>query len=135
MKKPRNLTAKERAFAERILAGDGPSVAYRAAGYGCGSNARVIAVAAQRSLNRPAVAAYLADQQERMAARSTLTREDKLRRLADRVKHGKMVDRDGLKALEIHNLMTGDNAPQQVNVFGLSDLLDMVRRGNRPPTE
>lgn len=131
MIKQRSITAKERAFAERILAGDSPSAAYISAGY-AKSNSNVMAVAAHKIGHRPEVLAYVDAGRARLASRSVLTRERKLERLAELVQDGKRVSRDGLKALEIHNLMTGDNAPQQVNVFGLSDLLTIVRKGNRP---
>ncbi len=37
-----------------------------------------------------------------------------------------------LKAIEQDNVMTGDNAPQKVEVFGNSELLAMVRKQTPP---
>lgn len=130
MSDQRRLTGKEQAFADRIIAGEQPSAAYKAAGY-AQCNPNVTAVAAHRIGNRPAVLAYVDAAKSRLTAKATLTRERKLERLKQRVEHGDMIDREGIKALEVHNLMTGDNAPQQVNVFGLTDLLQMVRKGSK----
>lgn len=124
------LTPKQLAFANAILEGTGPSDAYRKAGYATGSPA-VVSVKAQEVLKHPDVAAYIAAGKAKTAAQAEMTRNDKLRALEDTIRGTKRLDSAQIKALEVHNLMTGDNAPQEVNVFGLSDLLAVVRKGRR----
>lgn len=130
MSDQRRLTGKEQAFALRIIAGDQPSVAYAAAGYSP-SHPRITKVAAQRTLNRPAVAAFINEHRAKAAARATFTREQKLERLAQRARNGDMIDRDGIKALEVHNTMTGDNAPTKVHHSGIGEIIAFVRANSK----
>jgi phage terminase small subunit len=122
------MTAKEHAFALRILAGDPPSKAYLNAGYSGDTNANVIAVAANRILNRPHVQELVTTGRQAKLDKALLTRDEKRKILRDiaKGKAAKMGDR--IRAVQVDNEMTGDNAPQQVNVFGLSDLLMLVRK-------
>lgn len=122
-----DLTPKQLAFANAILDGKGPSEAYKAAGYWQGSS-KVVSVKAQGLLKTPAVADYIAVGRRKTANRAQMTRDDKLARLEERIRSGEILDRDGIKAVEVHNVMTGDNAPVEVNVFGLTDLLQLVRK-------
>lgn len=123
------MTTREHAFALRILAGDSPSVAFKAAGYSTRSNSGIIATAAQRLLKKPHVAALIEKGREKALKDVVVTRQIKLDRLGKRIMQGKVLDRDGIKAVEVHNMMTGDNAPQKVDVFGLAELLELVRSG------
>lgn len=123
----KRLTPKQQKFADAVLRGEEYSDAYRCS-YDCPlSSPQTVGKEAGRTAALPHVAAYIRAERAKLARVSDISREEKLQRLAARTRHGKLIDRDGIKALEVHNLMTGDNAPQQVNVFGLSDLLNMVR--------
>lgn len=128
------MTAKELAFANAVIAGHGPSAAYRLAGYAEGDAERV-AKRAQVILHRPHVQVMVMGARDKATAKATLSREKKLELLSGRAlaagEDGKKLDQVGIKAIEVHNLMTGDNAPEEVNVFGLGDLLTLVRKRSR----
>lgn len=128
----RELTSKQLNFAEAILNGTGPSEAYRGA-YSTKASARVVSVQAQKVLNHPAVAAYIAKGRQQSKARAQMSRDDKLAVLEDTIRGTKKLDPVQIKAVEVHNVMTGDNAPQEVNIFGLADLLTLVRTKARKP--
>jgi phage terminase small subunit len=128
---PRHLTPKQRAFAQNIADGMEQSAAFRAA-YGCpNSSPRTIKVNASRMRANPKVAAFVAELQAKQDRVRFLTRERKREKLAAIVEDEKAVKRDVIKAIEVDNVMTGDNAPQQVQVFGLGDLLNLVRKQSK----
>lgn len=122
------MTTREHAFALRILAGDGPLKAYDAAGYSQNSKPPVRSVRASELLKRPTIANFIAAERQKQTDKALLSRDEKRKILRDiaKAKNGKPTDK--VRAIMVDNIMTGDNAPQQVNVFGLSDLLTLVRR-------
>lgn len=126
----REITHKQRKFAEAILTGAGPSDAYRAAGY-ANTSSHLVSIQAQKVIKHPLVAAYIAKKRQELAAKADVTRQDKLRVLGEMINATDKPDPVRIKAVEVHNVMTGDNAPQEVNIFGLADLLAVVRKGKR----
>lgn len=120
------LTSKQRAFANYIADGLNQSEAYRKA-YGGRPNFTTTKREAHAVRHNPKVAAEIDRLTAKHDKKQHLTREAKRRILREIVEDKNSKDSDRLKAIEIDNIMTGDNAPQQVNVFGLSELLAMVR--------
>lgn len=124
----RDLTPSQRAFAHAIADGKDQSAAYREA-YNCpNSSARTVKVNACRVRLVPRVAAYIAELQAKQDEKRFLTREKKRQILADIALATTSKASERTKAIEVDNVMTGDNAPQQVQVFGLGDLLNLVRK-------
>jgi hypothetical protein len=124
----RPLTAKQRAFANLIAEGKDGSAAYREA-YVCPNSSPItLAREAHRTRELPHVAAYIAQLIAQQERKRFLTRERKRELLADCAEDKKAKWSERTKALEVDNVMTGDNAPQQVQVFGLTELLAIVRK-------
>jgi hypothetical protein len=121
------LTAKQRAFANELAAGIGPSEAYRRA-YNTQAKDNLVAAKAGHLKAKPKLQAYLAELIAAQERKRFLTRERKRERLSQIVENAKEKTGDVIRAIEVDNVMTGDNAPQQVQVFGLSELLAMVRK-------
>jgi hypothetical protein len=127
----RHLTHKQRLFAQGIADGLDNSKAYRAA-YNCATASSItIAKEACELRKHPAVAAYLADLQAKQDRARQLTRDRKREILNTIAENPKAKPNERTKAIEVDNVMTGDNAPQQVQVFGLSELLALVRKGSK----
>lgn len=124
------LTAKQRAFANAIAAGAGGSEAYRIA-YNTKGRDKDHASKASKLRRLPHVAAYITHLISKQERRRELNRERKRELLAEAAEDTKAKWPERIKAIEVDNVMTGDNAPEQVNVFGLGDLLQLVRKGNR----
>lgn len=124
----RPLTHKQRAFAENILNGMGVSKAYREA-YGSTMGAAAVHVEASRTLRAPHVAHFIETERAKMDAAALLTRLEKRKHLATIARNAKGKAGDRIRAIEVDNAMTGDNAPQKVEVFGLDELLRLVRTG------
>lgn len=127
----RNLTAKQRAFANLVVSGKEQGVAYREA-YDCPlSSPTTVNKEASRTAALSHVAAYIAELISKEEKSRFLSRERKRELLAEFAENKRAKPSERVKAIEVDNVMTGDNAPQQVNVFGLSDILNIVRKGNR----
>lgn len=123
----KSLTPKQTAFANEVAAGKDLSESYRLA-YDCTKGSPMtVGTNASRTAALPHVAAYIATLKAQQEKRRFLTRERKRELLAafaeDAPKHS-----DRIKAIEVENRMVGDDAPQQVQVFGLSELLGLVRK-------
>jgi len=127
----RNLTAKQRAFAHAVVSGMGNSKAYRSV-YNCPTASSItIAKEACALRQHPAVAAYIAELQAKHDRKLHLTRERKREILHEIAENDEVKPSERTKAIEVDNVMTGDNAPQQVQVFGLTELLALVRKGSK----
>lgn len=120
-------TPKQRAFVNDVAAGVGPSEAYRKA-YNTKASPNIVAAKAAHLRDTPKVHNYLAAliaQQERTRF---LTRDRKREKLAEVVEGKGEKTADRIKAIEVDNVMNGDNKPAEVNIFGLGDLLALVRK-------
>lgn len=137
-----SLTAKQEAFARAIVAGKGPSDAYRGS-YDSKSNAAGIARRAQTVLNHPEVQARIHDLREK--ADKTVARELGLTRARKRWIIEKFVEKavisdsvadltpEQLRAMEIDNKMAGHNEPDQVEHSGMGGIMDLIRKAARKP--
>ena len=124
----RQLTHKQRLFAENILSGMKPAPAYREA-YKSKMTPAATSVEAQRTMRVPHVAHFIETERAKMDAAALLTRMEKRRILAETARSKASRASDRIKAIEVDNVMTGDNAPQKVEVFGLAELMKLVRSG------
>jgi len=82
-------------------------------------------------LNEPEVAAYvekLRAKTEEYRAASRAYKRDKLFFIMEENEDDPRVV---IQAITADNLMTGDNKPQEVQVFGLAELLQQVRKGSK----
>jgi hypothetical protein len=118
---------KQRAFANLLADGVEPSEAYRQA-YGDSRKDKGLSALAASAKASPTVQAYLSALVAKQEKAKALSRERKRHHLAEFVESKTERTADRIKAIEVDNVMTGDNAPQQVEVFGLSDLLALVRK-------
>lgn len=125
------MTAKELAFANAIIAGQGPSEAYATAGYTITSNPRTSARGAQRTLNRPEVQAHIQKARDKLTAKALLTRERKREILGDLAENAKLKPLERVAAIKADNEMTGDNAPIKVNHSGMAEVMDAVRKASK----
>lgn len=126
--KDRPLTPKQHAFCENVLAGMRPAQAYRE-GYKSGMSARCCTQEAQRLLRLAHVQHYLEVERAKMQEASLLTRIEKRAALGAIVRSKAAKNGDRIRAIEVDNLMTGDNAPTKHEVFGLAELMKLVRSG------
>lgn len=120
-------TPKQRTFANALAEGVGPSEAYRQA-YNTRARDSALSSKAAKAQRSPQFQAYLRALVAQMEHRRFLTRDRKREKLAKIVEDGAERTADRLKAIEVDNVMTGDNAPQKVEVFGLGELLAAVRK-------
>jgi len=114
-------------FAENIADGMLHGEAYRQA-YDSKAKNRVCAVKACLLLKRPAVQAHIKKLKSELADKRALDRLEKRLLLAKAARQKNLDWGKRIKAIEVDNVMTGDNAPQEVQVFGLAELLAMVRK-------
>jgi hypothetical protein len=106
----RPLTHKERKFADLVLQGMAGSAAYRTA-YESKVNAKSASVLAHRVRHRPAVEAYIAEQQAKAADMMGATRAEKRRELRLIILNRKLDPDKRVRAIMADNIMTGDNKP------------------------
>jgi hypothetical protein len=125
-----SLTEGQRTFANEVAAGAKLSDAYRKA-YNTKANPKILCSKASHARTHPKIAAYIEALIAQQEKTRFLTRESKRQRLAKIVADGKARNGDVIRAIEVDNVMTGDNAPQQVEVFGLGELLALVRKGKK----
>ncbi len=115
------------AFCHHVVDGANGTEAYILAYAAKGSQA-CSRVQACRLLKNPDVVAYIEKLKQAAENKKTLVRIEKRIWLAKFVRDCKEDTGKRIKAIEVDNEMTGDNAPQKVEVFGLSELLGMVRK-------
>lgn len=116
------LTPRQRRFADLVVEGRPASAAYKLAGYRPKSS-DVAAVCASQLLRRPMVAALVESGRAELAKKSRLTREERLRLLAEIAEDAATAPRDRIAAVRTINEMTGDNAPQRLELDGGPNLL------------
>ena len=127
-----SLTAKQAAFADALLDGMTGSEAYRTA-YNTRANPRVRAVKATRLRQTPAIMAYIAEKQAEADRLDGLERQEKRRLLASIARDPNASPSDRMKAIELDSKMAGHLQPEKVEVFGMADLLSLVRSRSRDP--
>ena len=120
------MTPKQHAFAQGLLSGKNGSDAYRAAYPDCKSSTRVIAGKACLLGKTPEIVSYIAQERARMDDKALLSRIEKRRILAKIARKGS-TKAGSVEAIKVDNSMSGDNAPQKIEVFGLHELLILVR--------
>lgn len=125
------LTQKQRAFANYIAEGLNGTEAYRKAYPDTVACDKTCATHACREKKKPHVAAYIASLVAKQEQARFLTRERKREILAQLAEKKACRPGERIKAIEVDNTMTGDNAPQQVQVFGLGELLALVRKKSK----
>ncbi len=109
----KSLSPKQIAFADAILDGMGPSAAYRHAGY-FATEPQLVAVKAQEVMRSALIQKYIADGREKLERGKTLTRLEKRRTLRSIALSTKHDAGDRIRAIQVDNLMTGDNKPIRV---------------------
>ncbi len=126
----RPLSEKRRLFALHLASGLSQGDAYQKAFEATGSQA-TIRVAGCRLARDPRIAAEVARLQADLRAShdpaTMLDRIEKRQKLAEIARDPKQPAVARLKAIELDNRMTGDDAPQKVEVFGVDNLLAMIR--------
>lgn len=125
-----DLTPKQRAFCDAILAGKGPSEAYRSA-YSTKASARVVSVHAQRVLKHEAVASHLKAERAKLQAEDFLTRSEAVGILANIAKAaGKergATRKEKIAAIAQASRILGYDSPQKVEVKLEGSLLHRIR--------
>lgn len=125
----RELTAKQEKFCQGVAEGLTYADAFRRA-YGQGKRAtQTLYRDAYRVMESDKVAARIAELKEEQQAARLATRIRKREVLNEILEDSDESAQSRIKAIEVDNLMTGDNKPQKVEVFGLSDLMKLVRSG------
>lgn len=123
----RELTPKQLKFAHYVAEGVTASEAFRRVYANNGDNSQ-IAKDAWDVRHNPKVKAYITKLQNEAKAKSQLTRSDVLAKLDAIITDPDVSETARVQAIKARNEMTGDNAPIPVNIFGLGDLLKMVRK-------
>ncbi len=124
------LTGKQEAFAQALADGMTPSEAYRSAYDPKTMSSLTLRTEAYRTGQMPAVAARIATLKAEVALIRYVTR-DRKRQVLAQVIEGKLRGREiagRMKAIEIDNAMTGDNAPIKQEFTGLGELLQEARK-------
>lgn len=113
----RQLTAKQKAFADALLSGKDASEAYRVA-YSPKSTPATIGREAYTLVRVPHVAKYIDEQRSKYAKQEEatvgLTRARKREILRTIANDTKASRKDRMTAIQIDNLMTGDNKPVRI---------------------
>ena len=127
MAKQHPLNDRQRRFAEFVVGGDPASVAYKKSGYAATGNAAE--VSASQLLRNPKVSAYLAELRKPQKEKAIATRQRKREILAaimeGKTKGATVADR--IRAVQVDNLMTGDNKPIKVEgEITLKRVLDAI---------
>lgn len=126
----RALTKKRKLFAEATVDGlNGPQAYSAAYGKDAGKNAKVRAWELRKN---PQVAAYIAELQAKAEAPRTLARIRKRQLIAEMVEEKvakkKQLTGEQIKAMELDCRIAGHFEPDKVEVFGLGELLALVRK-------
>jgi hypothetical protein len=126
-------TNNEIAFCNLVAAGSNYTDAYRQA-TGTKGNPKVVNVDATRFAKKPRVVKLLAALRERDAEKESEKRvasKQSKRELLFIAMTDEEVDWNRrLKAIEVDNAMTGENAPQEVHMVGLKEIMRKVREGS-----
>lgn len=126
----RKLTNKQEAFAQAIADGMDQSKAYHSA-YAVKTNNRfTVTRKAHEIAHLGHVANRIAELKGQLADSKLLNRLRKREILCDVAEDVEQPAQNRIKAIEADNRMTGDDAPQKVEVFGLNDLMKLVRGGD-----
>lgn len=127
----RRITPKQEAFAQLIVDGNPPSKAFRIA-YDSKASVKVVSIMAQRVLKHHLVIRRCQELQSKAEAARTLgrirKREMLARMLVRPLGQSGSLSREQLKAIEIDNVMAGHNEPEKIEVSGVGELVDMIRR-------
>lgn len=129
MARVKTMTAKERAFAQGILDGMTKADAYRQA-YPVSQKwpSQMVRNEAHDTSKRPAVEAFIKAERAKLDDDALLGRIEKRQILAS-IARKKSARLGSIEAIKVDNAMTGDSAPQKIEVFGLNELLALVRSG------
>lgn len=125
------MTAREKAFADAILRGKGPSESYRVAGYAQASS-RLVSIKAQHILKRPDVKAYIEAGRNKLEAEDMLSRKEAvgiLARIAKAKGNIKVTSRDRIAAVAQASRMLGYDAPTKVEAKLEGSILHQIRTG------
>ena len=128
----RELTPKQRAFADALLEGLASSKAYRRA-YPAKGSPKVVSVKAAEVKRHPAVQSYMRKQQAKLDRTKGLTRQRKRQKLCEIVHDPNSSTSDVIKAIQADNRMCGDDRPEPTETFGMSDLLAKIRQRSKQP--
>lgn len=124
----RKLTLKQENFVQLVADGIGPKEAYiRAYGQGNMSDV-VVRVQASKTLAIPKVADRLRELRAMMDETCTMKRVEKRLLLAKIARNPKRKAGEVIDAIKTDNVMAGHNSPEQVEIFGMAGLLDLVRK-------
>lgn len=127
------LTPKQKAFADHLLLGKGPSEAYRLAYPDCKSSSKVVTVKASEAQRHPAVAAYLAQERAKLSAEDYLTRAEAVAILAKIAKAAGRergaTRKEKIAAVAQASRILGYDSPQKVEVKVEGSLLHRIRTG------
>ena len=131
-KKPPSLSERQKRFAEFVVAGKPPMVAYELAGYAGGSNAHKNA---HRLTANEGVKAHISRLSKPRTENAVATRQRK-REILLEVMEGKRKGAtvaDSIRAIQTDNLMTGDNQPIKVEgEITLKRILDEISGDGTP---
>jgi len=126
--KSTGLSVKEMAFCGHVLDGMKLMDAFKAA-TGSKGNQNTLKREGCALMAKPTVVAYCEKLNSQTEGKRSLNRAKKRDLLAEFAENEDSDVKARIKAIEVDNLMTGDNKPQVVEVTGLSALLDRVRSG------
>lgn len=82
-------------------------------------------------IDTPEIVALITKYMELEMEEVLLTRDSKRRMLYNIAMDKDEPTANKIKAIEVDNIMTGDNSPQKVELFGLTELLQLVRSGSK----
>jgi len=122
------LTLKQMDFCNHVLDGERLGPAYRLAFKTKGTD-KSDNEAGSKLHARPEIGAYLEKLNLRTEEKRSLTRATKRNLLTEFAEDEDTDVAKRIKAIEVDNLMTGDNKPQEVTFTGLEALLNKVREG------
>ncbi len=134
----KELTHKEEAAAQFYCDGLTKAESWRRAYNKPNATRGTVTKAVQDVFNRPKVQTRIAELKSQLDDERALVRNEKRMMLAEIARKKKITVDEAraftvrMKAIDADNVMTGDNAPQKVEVFGNAEILAMVR-GKTPP--
>lgn len=123
------MTPKQEAFSQAVADGMDNSSAYRHAYNVRTTNNNTIAKKAWKIAHTPVVFARVEALKKEVSDGRLLQRVGKRVILCEIAEDKEQQAQNRIKAIEVDNRMTGDDAPQKVEVFGLTDLMRLVRGG------
>lgn len=124
------LNARQNQFVTLYTSGRPAGRAYEEAGYA--SRGAAADTAASKLLRIPKVAAAVKEEQTRNREHSSVTHAGKLAILEGIMENTESPNRDRIRAIQVHNVMTGDNEPEEVKVSTdiptLEEIKDIAKR-------